>query len=37
MKILTAKNVTEQRNVGDFACEVKCKWGNQAKKSGIET
>jgi hypothetical protein len=31
-KILTAKNVTEQRNLGTLAYKIKCKWENQEKK-----
>jgi hypothetical protein len=34
-KILTVKNATERRNVGSIAYNIKCKWGNQAKKAEL--
>ena len=27
------QNITEERNVGDLACAMNCKWENQTKKS----
>jgi hypothetical protein len=34
-KIFTAKNVTEQRNLGAIAYEIKCKWENHVKKAEL--
>ena len=35
-KILTVKNTTEQRNLGNLAYKIKCKWENQAKKRELK-
>jgi len=34
-KILTAKNATEQENLGTLAYKIKCKWENQVKKAEL--
>lgn len=34
-KILTANNVTEERNLGTLAYKMKCKWEDQVKKGEL--
>ena len=34
-KILTAKNATDQENLGTLAYNIKCKWENQVKKAEL--
>jgi hypothetical protein len=36
-KILTANNVTEQRDLGTLAYQMKCKWGRPGEERGTET